>query len=108
MSGVFNTVWVGYQFEQDFIILQDSLPSGAGIRASIPYRRTNNSKGRIAVSFTLLAPDTWRLVLTPAQTRDMSPGTIQVDPVITGAGIEERPLGVRISIPVSQSMTERA
>ena len=104
---VYNQIWQGYQFNQDFIVAVASLPAGAQLRADVTYATRAGAKNIIPVTFSFLGSDTWRFQLTDAQTLDMAPGTIQFDPVVFGMGIEDFPLGVRVTVMVAKSLTTR-
>lgn len=100
-----NPIWPGYDFELEFELDVSYTPAGSVLRIAFT---PEGATPAAVIDATLTSPGAgrWRLALTALQTRGLrSPGTVWGDFVLRLADNSERPLNLRIGIPVAKSLT---
>lgn len=98
-----NPIWIGYRWEQALTVPADMLPGNATMRMELrPVGRA--SAAPVVPQLRKDSSTSWAIVLTALQTGALSAGAIVGDLVAVETGVE-RPLGVRLTIPVLVPMT---
>ena len=100
-----NPIWPGYPFELEFEIDVSYTPAGSALRITFsPEAATPGTA--IAATLTSPAAGRWRLELTAIQTTPLrAPGTVWGDFILRLADNSERPLNLRLGIPVAKPLT---
>lgn len=102
---VYNNIYIGYGWRQEFLVVDAILPDDETIR--ITFRK--NTRTPILIDLTdgagIERTDTgFILYMTEEQTALLKPGYVIGDLATVKAGVD-RNLGVRITVPVVRSTT---
>lgn len=102
MTDVFNAIFPGFVFSQDFETDAGAVPDGAVLWLDL--RRLAAPKDVIVahIVLTRISATDFHLALTPTQTLLFSEGLVVGD-FIQMIGAENVPLGIRVTIPVVES-----
>lgn len=105
MSGEHNPVWPGFPFTLDFELAADYLPAGAVLRISLsPQGQTPATA--VDIQLTSPAAGFKRMSMSKEQTAQFrAPGMLWGDFVIRHADGSERPMNLRLGIPVEKPLT---
>ena len=107
MADVFNAIWIGFPFSQDFDFDVGAIPAAASLWLDLRKVAAPGTVLADHVTLQKISAVKFRLTLSAVQTAGFSEGAVEGD-LIEQIGAANVPLNLRITIPVIRSASDPA